>query len=212
MPATQLALEPFAEESSMVSFSQFQQLHPEARRLTLDLFEGSDSEDPFYGFALLWMSFNGWMSAVAGPAPDAHMISDLAANPRLMTAFNELASGSVRFRDTVDEFASWWPIFDSQTARKYLRRRLYEVHDREDFYQLAFPDERIRRRPREWAPGNAPRWGDLLQAIYQVRCNLFHGTKSPVNWGDSALVRMSHQTLRMFVTRSGLYDWYDTDD
>ncbi|HEX8239858.1 MAG TPA: hypothetical protein VF574_08985 [Allosphingosinicella sp.] len=195
----------------MVSFSQFQQLHPEARRLTLDLFEGSDSDDPFYGFSLLWMSFNGWMSAVAGPAPDAHMINNLAANPRLMTAFIDLANESARFRDRVEEFASWWPIFDSQTARKYLHRSLYEVHDREDFYQLAFPDERIRRRPRDWAHGNAPRWGDLLQAIYQVRCNLFHGTKSPVNWGDSALVGMSHQTLRMFVARSGLYDWDDID-
>ncbi len=39
----------------------------------------------------------------------------------------------------------------------------------------------------------------LLQTIYQVRCNLFHGSKSPDEQRDIALVRCSGEIMEMYM-------------
>jgi hypothetical protein len=41
-----------------------------------------------------------------------------------------------------------------------------------------------------------------------VRCNLFHGEKSPLNETDHELVYLSFESLREFIDRSGCYRWH----
>jgi hypothetical protein len=49
----------------------------------------------------------------------------------------------------------------------------------------------------------------LLRTIYQVRCNLFHGEKSPQNLRDRDLVVAADRILAHFLTATGCFDWYD---
>jgi hypothetical protein len=53
-----------------------------------------------------------------------------------------------------------------------------------------------------------PDWAQVLRTVYQVRCNLFHGEKSPQNGRDYNLVVTSDRLLRAFVVDSGCFGWY----
>jgi hypothetical protein len=46
-------------------------------------------------------------------------------------------------------------------------------------------------------------WSHLLQAMYQVRCNLFHGEKSVVSDIDHQVVRWSVGILLPFLEAAG---------
>jgi hypothetical protein len=48
-----------------------------------------------------------------------------------------------------------------------------------------------------------PTWEQVLRTIYQVRCNLFHGQKSPENARDGELILKSHMILRAFLAETG---------
>jgi hypothetical protein len=65
---------------------------------------------------------------------------------------------------------------------------------------------------------NSPRLGrrrpakleQLLRTIYQVRCNLFHGEKSPQSFRDRDLVFASDRILARFIAATDCFDWYDS--
>ncbi len=65
----------------------------------------------------------------------------------------------------------------------------------------------VKLQPVGWIAGNVPAWPQLLRTIYAVRCNLFHGTKSPQNYRDHELVVASDQILRMFIERTACFEW-----
>jgi hypothetical protein len=47
---------------------------------------------------------------------------------------------------------------------------------------------------------DADDFGQVIRFIYQIRCNLFHGGKSPVNTKDRALTRWSANILENWIT------------
>jgi hypothetical protein len=49
------------------------------------------------------------------------------------------------------------------------RDALFEACRRED----------VKMQPVGWTAGDLPTWPQLLRTIYLIRCNLFHGAKSP---------------------------------
>jgi hypothetical protein len=191
----------------MIDFGRFQRLHPQGREITIELFRRAITEqNVFLAFTLLWTSFNGWMACVTTRDKDWEMLKALQESLTIAEAFNRLLNRDDDFRGTVSEFAQWWPIFNSHDAHKYLSdEQIYEVRDRDDFCRIAAPHPRIRRRPKLWVSGQEPRWADFLDAVYQVRCNFFHGYKSPLNVGDHALVEMSLIGLRTLLEREHLF-------
>ncbi|WP_112311855.1 hypothetical protein [Pseudogemmobacter bohemicus] len=54
--------------------------------------------------------------------------------------------------------------------------------------------ENVKQQPAVWIAGGHPSWEQLLRTIYQVRCNLFHGEKSPQSFRDRYLVFASDLT------------------
>ena len=46
--------------------------------------------------------------------------------------------------------------------------------------------------------------GEVINFIYQIRCNLFHGSKSPMNTMDSSLVDLSGKILEKWIVWSYL--------
>jgi hypothetical protein len=195
--------------NDMVSFGNFAELHPDARRLTEDLLQAANDRrhDPFYSFSLLWMSFNGWMSCVTEAERDAKMVDDLGTDPRLAGAFVDIRNGDAEFRALVQEFAECWPIFNSNHVRRRLGSAFaYKYASRADFV-ADLTGRKVGRRPLGWVAGQQPRWADLLSAIYQIRCNLFHGVKSPQNADDQQLVSMAFRSLTRFIRLSNCYSW-----
>jgi hypothetical protein len=193
----------------MVNFNNFQMLNPETADLARELIyapEGLRSD--FGSFAKAWMSFNGWMECITEAGNDGHMIAALAGNERLSDTFDDLMERSSEFRAHVQEFAAMWPVINVRDARRKLGRDAMWRFSRTELMDEAMRHG-VKLQPVAWNDGNSPTWPHLLQAIYGVRCNLFHGAKSPQNSRDHDLVVTCDQILRLFIERSRCFDWHD---
>jgi hypothetical protein len=184
----------------VVVFDRFSQLHPDGRHLAgLLLRRGNREDDDFLSFFMIWMSFNGWMACVTARDRDADMVGDIAEDLRLSLAFRDVCRRNDQFRETVDQFATFWPVFNAKSVKRHFGEEIFAFRDRDNLVERALLYRQVQRRPADWVPGDQPRWGDLIWVIYQVRCNLFHGSKSPVNWADAELVRLSSSCLKQFL-------------
>lgn len=193
----------------MVSFSNFHRLDPAARDVTIELLANADGQPPsFMAFVYRWMAFNGWMSAVTLGDSDREMIDALAAAPRLVDAYDQLMAGDPAFAKGVTAFAAMWPVLNVKSVRAKLGYAAFNQHDRPALLALCAANN-VRQQPQGWVAGSVPSWEQLLRTIYQVRCNLFHGEKSPQAFRDYELVTGSDKILARFITGSGCFDWYD---
>ena len=192
----------------MANFSNFQGMEPETRDLVRELMENADRQrSAFMSFVNIWMAFNGWMAAVTERETDADMIRAFAANARLIEAYSVLMEASRPFHRLVSDFAAMWPVLNVRDVRKKLGRDAFWRLQRDDLI-AACDAASVKRQPSAWSVGDIPSWEQLLRTIYQVRCNLFHGEKSPQNFRDRQLVLKSDRILRMFLTETGCLDWH----
>lgn len=193
----------------MVCFSHFRTLDPEIADLAREFIDASDVQrSAFSSFVNLWMGFNGWMECVTDAATDAEMITALANHQRLTKAFNDLVRGSPDFRGKVEVFATMWPVLNVRDVRRKLGRDAFSRFSREELIAEVLRLG-VKLQPVGWTAGDTPTWPQLLRTIYTIRCNLFHGSKSPENFRDHELVAASDHILRTFVARSACFEWND---
>jgi hypothetical protein len=193
----------------MVSFSNFHRLDPAARAVAVELLANADGQPPsFIAFMYRWMAFNGWMSAVTLKDTDATMINAYVAAPRLIDAYDQLVAGDADFAQMIDDFAALWPVLNVRSVRSKLGYEAFRLHDRAALLALSTAAN-VKQQPVGWVPGNAPSWEQLLRTIYQVRCNLFHGEKSPQSFRDRDLVFASDRILARFIAATGCFGWTD---
>jgi hypothetical protein len=93
-------------------------------------------------------------------------------------------------------------------VRKKLGRDAFWRLQRDEF-TAACEASNVKRQPAVWTAGDIPSWEQLLRTIYQVRCNLFHGEKSPQNLRDRQLILKSDGILRMFLAETGCLGWHE---
>lgn len=191
---------------NMIDFQRFEALRPEARGVVFNLLEQSqDARRPFERFMFLWMSFNGWMNCVTNGDFEARMIEELASDLALAAAFERIVLGGDN-AGIIHEFAEWWPIFDVKSIRKVVGiDGLYQHQYRDEFLEAHSANPKVKRKPERWVAGHRPRWEDLVWAIYQVRCNLFHGDKASSNPGDVEIVRLAHGAMLICIEQLELY-------
>jgi len=193
----------------LVTFSHFRSLDPETADLARELIEASDVQrSAFSSFVNLWMGFNGWMECVTDAANDAEMIAILANHQRLANCFDNLREHSLDFREQVDSFATMWPVLNVRDVRRKLGRDAFWRYSRQELMEEVLR-QGVKLQPVGWNAGDVPTWPQLLRTIYTIRCNLFHGSKSPENYRDHLLVVRSDKILRMFIERSGCFGWND---
>jgi hypothetical protein len=192
----------------MTNFSNFQIMESETRDLVLDLMENADRQrSSFMSFVNIWMAFNGWMAAVTERETDADMIRDIVANDRLADAYTGLMETSRPFRRLVCDFIAMWPVLNVRDVRKKLGRDAFWRFERDDLIE-ACRAARVKQQPVGWNADDMPSWEQLLRTVYQVRCNLFHGEKSPQNARDRELILKSDRILRTFLAGSRCFEWH----
>lgn len=162
----------------------------------------------FEAFIYAWISLNGWAACCCGTDSDRQLIQLLAREERLDEQFRALKREDASFAEAVGRFGALWPIFrstDVQSVRDVAAQR-HADGGRDElirFYVDTFPHAlrapecHLRHRPEQLEAT----WGHVLQALYRVRCNLFHGAKSMHSEADKEIVETAAAVLVPLVTR-----------
>lgn len=202
-----------------VDFHRFDQLHPEGKKLISSWFQrawnarDNPVEDVFEPFIFAWFAFNGWASCVADEDIDRKYVNALATDQRMNADFkvaveNPTSLASVNAR----ELASFLPIFDVKTLRKKSLLRYEPYEDRKQRVTDYLDRGATRFEPQCWqkhhdAGEEVPLdWEHTLQAIYKIRCNLFHGLKSAHSEMDKRIVSAAFLTLLHFINEAKYLD------
>lgn len=193
----------------LVSFNNFREIDPETADLARDLIINANRQrSAFMSFVSTWMAFNGWMESVTDAGTDAAMITAVAANGRTAGAYGDLMDRSDDFRRRVMAFSTMWPVLNVRDTRKKLGRDAFLRYSREELFQEC-QHRNVKLQPLAWTEGDVPTWPQLLRTIYAVRCNMFHGSKSPQNVRDRELILHSDRILRMFIDGTRCFEWHD---
>jgi hypothetical protein len=181
---------------------RFQELHPAGRKLIQDWAERAATQfdcaerDSFEPFIFGWIALNGWACCVTAEDRDSDYLDALLLDFDLDREFKELLATDLLAAGR--EFRSTWPIFSS----KDIGYNVEWVGTREQVIE--------RYRTINPPPGCKPAcgflhrdrgedvpidWPHTLSAIYQVRCNLFHGYKGVHSENDVLIVSKAFRVL-----------------
>lgn len=159
------------------------------------------SSDTFEAFIYAWISFNGWASCCCDTDRDRELINVLRSDERVSASFESLIRSDPGVAGALDGFRSLWPIFQASGVRAdfdaHAEYRNHGTPGLVAYYSREFP--RARRAPDchlRHPSGVIERdWAHTLEALYQVRCNLFHGTKSVLGDRDREVVDAASAVL-----------------
>lgn len=133
---------------------------------------GRSQDDPFMKFFTFYMCLDAWMTAESGNDRDEDKIEWLINTPNALNQhWNGIKNGA-QFQSWLNGLLKESPITDLRPSLHGTRQ--VELIDTTDFNQV-------------------------IRFIYQVRCNLFHGGKSPVNSRDKRLVHLSGKILEKWI-------------
>lgn len=194
----------------MVAFDNFHRLDPSAREIALEMLNAADQRrEPFFAFPYRWMAFNGWMSAITLEYNDRDMIDALVACQRLQEAHDRLVINSNSYAHNVAKFSDLWPILNVKDVRKKLGYDAFWKFDRTELIKQC-DVKNVKQQPQNWTSGQDPTWEQTLRSIYQVRCNLFHGEKSPQKPRDVQLVELADNVLKSIILLTDCFNWQDS--
>jgi hypothetical protein len=198
-----------------VPTQRYRALHPDGRRLIQQWLARatavicSDQGSPFEAFIFLWIAFNGFASCVTGEEQDSKIIKRLGNCPRMREEFSNLLGSDTEFSYAVELFRGSWPVFKvhklrqlnprgptysnrAEQVRDYMSRGCDEYRPECHSYHLG----RGHQTPADWP--------HTLNAVYQVRCNLFHGEKSLTAENDREIVTRALLVLKLFIDKTGI--------
>lgn len=160
-----------------------------------------DDEDPFKAFIPLWVAFNGWYGCISDRDQDRQQIESLCLDPQINIIFQDLLNEQ-SFRLAVDDFSNYWPIFNVKKLLRranILNRPFQNRHTRVNYYlntaRITAFQPLCWKTHRDLGQDCPKDWQHTLKAIYQVRCNLLHGSKSAMFDADVQIVRLSYLIL-----------------
>ncbi len=118
-------------------------------------------------FISLWIAFNGWMRAKFGEGiNDRSQINALKGMPDFKNTFEDMKVKDPDFKKNLDE------LENKSVVDMRFRNECEDIYKYDGTFE------------------------SLLEVIYQVRCNLFHGRKNlEENKKDFELVSLSHSIL-----------------
>lgn len=197
--------------ASLVSFQDYWGVHLEGAgpliqswmwRAESALNEG----EPFECFIFTWIAFNGWAERGRGEERDVQWIRRLASCQPIRTDFSAFLAADQEAASLATALRDFAPVF---RARE--QRALPPPPSPARAVRVAYwLGKGVGHRPECFAAhheGMPIDWPHLLHAIYQVRCNLFHGEKSIASDVDRDLVTWASRILLPFLRFTGYADW-----
>lgn len=162
--------------------------------------------ESFEPFIYTWFALNAWAACVTDEDIDRLWQSHLADDSDLSERFDRLRQSDEAFRESLNHFVTFWPIFEVKSIRRlYPEYREFRTIEN----RAALRDELIRRKvpckPEGWNPGDAVMWPHLLQTLARVRNNLFHGDKGPDDPVDQEIVYAALRALVHFLRGAQLF-------
>ena len=159
---------------------------------------------PFEAFIYLWISFNGWAACVTQLDIDRQWVSCLANDEEIADDFSHAIATVPDLSIAAQRFHAYWPIFEV----RHLRRRELLWHGLKD--RSAIIKHYIANGATECEPRCAIRhlqanepipldWPHTVNALYRVRCNLFHGEKSLQSEDDESIVSAALACLLLYL-------------
>ncbi|GAG45561.1 unnamed protein product [marine sediment metagenome] len=137
--------------------------------------EGRQSlPDEFLQLMALWEAFNCWMRGCCPEGSDRNAVRSIAAQDATMRCFEGL-SREPKYRRRLRDLQKRGPVYEMRGGQRYDRAP-------QEIRNLASPEQ-------------------VLLFIYSVRCNLFHGGKSPHDPSDTRLAQMAYDVLSPLFDR-----------
>ncbi len=177
--------------------------------------------DHFEGFIYTWIAFNGWAMTVCAVDTDELSVNVVGSSTLLQRRFLALLEEDDELRTSAQAFQSMWPIFsDRDLHRSAVLAEIEPGTSRRDrvpiYLRSTYWDEHGKERPigyrlRCGGDHGLGRsfpldWPHSLSAIYQVRCNLFHGYKGMNVRDDIDIVSAAYRVLYGAIRGLGLLD------
>lgn len=149
--------------------------HARLNRLIRDWYQRSQGKavrepDAFDQFAYLWVSFDAWSKTASRSLSSRGAIEFCKTEKGFVAEHKRLLDKDAEFAKSVNRLKEMCPI------RKIVRRGNQLVGQK-----VRINDIKI--------------FGEVLEAIYTIRNNFFHGDKSPNEKRDLELVELAFQTL-----------------
>jgi hypothetical protein len=159
-------------------------------------------------FIFAWIAFNAWGECVSGQERDEDWVRSLSHDSALNRDFDQYLQAEPH-RAAVECFRTYWPIPRVQAWRRHPDAR--PTGDGNLARAQFFRAKRIPCAP-ACALGHLVAdeeipldWEHFIHAVYRVRCNLFHGEKSPYDTDDARIVHASFGSLVGFMDRLGCF-------
>jgi hypothetical protein len=169
-------------------------LHPDGQNLARGWIEKPANSKPgneFEAFIYAWIGINGWASCCYAQDGDTTQLYMMMLDDRLTQNYNRITQEGVVRDDTV-RFASYWPIFRVSYLDESIRRNRPNHGSRADVVAYYHKSNAMAIRAPECHLNHRRQieadWPHTLQALYRVRCNLFHGQKSGAGKEDREIV------------------------
>lgn len=132
--------------------------------------KGQKESDPFVRFFFFYVCFDAWVTAESGEDQDRKKLCWFLNND------NCLKSKWMDIQSTVTK--SWLANLKNLSPIK---------------------DMRPHHRGKKVCLNDIENLDEVVKFIYQVRCNLFHGSKNPMNNKDANLVELSGMILEKWI-------------
>jgi hypothetical protein len=123
-------------------------------------------------FVFLWFCFNAWLAHESNEDSDGAMIRWLARQRVEVSQLRASFALAMRSRDLVSHVQELKDL--SPVSSNGRTRRQFRINSQEDF-------------------------PNIIWCIYQVRCNLFHGTKRAEDSRDQELIKICAKILETWV-------------
>lgn len=126
-------------------------------------------DDNFDRFIALWIAFNGWTNIETNKTDDSKWIKEVSKSGGVLGEnYRRLLEDNSNFKPKVKALKEAAPVYDM----RYL-------NDSNKAKEIS----------------NIENLGEVLEVIYQIRCNLFHGAKDLEDERDHDLVKLAYDIL-----------------
>jgi len=133
--------------------------------------KGESESDPFARFFFFYVCFDAWITAESGEDSDGSKIKWFIQNDNCLKKVRSDFWESSETQSWLNSLKQLSPVEDMRPNHRGEYTNLNDINNLEE----------------------------VVKYIYQIRCNLFHGAKNPMNDRDANLVEFSGLLLKKWV-------------